>query len=139
LFINICKEFWMKLEKELSRLVKNFNELVDVNLRTDFTEDSDFSWSSPFGAFSPCRQVPRAPPDGARQPIAEESTCERLCQHDAAVGLVIGLGSGVPSCHSSDLGSPKGSWPAMQLNFLLLVPTVLVATQGLRVSDDKAR
>ena len=37
----------MKLEKELSRLVKSINELVDVNLRTDFTEDSDFGWSSP--------------------------------------------------------------------------------------------
>lgn len=59
----------------------------------------------------------------------------------AAAGLVIGVGSGIAGLlyvGSGAIQSIIGLAPAMQLNFLLLIPAALIATIGLKVAVDKA-
>ncbi|SEO16616.1 MFS transporter, FSR family, fosmidomycin resistance protein [Cryobacterium luteum] len=54
----------------------------------------------------------------------------------AAAGVVIGIGSGLAGLlyiGSGILQGMIGLIPAMQLNFLLLIPAALIATRGLRV------
>ena len=60
----------------------------------------------------------------------------------AAAGVVIGIGSGLAGLlyiGSGILQEVFGLVPAIQLNFLLLIPAALVAARGLRVTIDKSQ
>ena len=60
----------------------------------------------------------------------------------AAAGLVIGIGSGLAGLlyiGSGIIQGIIGIVPAMQLNFLLLIPAALIAARGLRATVEKGR